>query len=145
MLIITSVHMVEWAPQSHRCQHLCPQGKSQLPPEISSESDITSFQITASALDLRACVILCELVSLISRSPLAILSVNLKPNVLEGLSSVAGPPGSETCCEAQASHSLGRTSAIVYAVNGSSTQGYVSWLYHVSTFPAHLVVAPSLY
>ena len=61
-----SVHVVELASQNRCCQCLCPQGELQLPPASPGDSpgsaggaDPGSFQITASALDLRAREILC--------------------------------------------------------------------------------------
>ena len=66
MAASTSVHMVEWAPPYGCLQCLCPQGELQLPPvcpggppRSAGGSDSGSFQITASALDPRACEILC--------------------------------------------------------------------------------------
>ena len=65
VLASSSVLIVEWAPQNGYRQHLCPQGESQFPLASlggslkSSGSDPGSFQITAFALGLRSCEILC--------------------------------------------------------------------------------------
>ena len=65
VLLSTSVLMVEWAPQNDCHQCLCPQGESKMPPaspggspRSASGSGLGSFQITASALGLRASEIL---------------------------------------------------------------------------------------
>ena len=62
----TSALTVEQAPPNFCCQCLCPQWKFQwLPASLggclisASESNLGSFQITASALGLRVCEILC--------------------------------------------------------------------------------------
>ena len=66
VLVSISVLDVEQAPPDFCCQCLCPQGKFQLLPDslggfliLASESDLGFFQITASALGLRVCEILC--------------------------------------------------------------------------------------
>ena len=66
MLVSISVLTVEQAPLNCCCQCLCPQGKFQLLSDSlgsflisASESDLGSFQITASVLGLRVCEILC--------------------------------------------------------------------------------------
>ena len=66
VLVSISVLTVEQAPLNCCCQCLCPQGKFQLLSDSlgsflisASESDLGSFQITASVLGLRVCEILC--------------------------------------------------------------------------------------
>ena len=87
VLASTGVLMVEQAPQNDCCQCLCPQSELQFPPtspggslRSAGGSDPGSFQITAIALHLGACEILCAPLKSglsISHSPLALLKISL--------------------------------------------------------------------
>ena len=87
-----AIHVVEGAPRNGCCWHLCPQGELQLPPAslggspgLAGGSDPGSFQISASALGLRVCEILCAPFKSgvpIPHSPLGLL--NVSPAGLQG-------------------------------------------------------------
>ena len=157
-LASTSFHVVDPAPQNGFHQCLYPQGELQLPPaslgaspRSASGSDPGSFQITASALGLGACEILCAPfkngISFLQPSGSPEISPDglSKPNVLGVHLPSAGPLGWGAQCEAQSPRSLGTTSAVViiFPFVGCLPQSSGS-LYHISPLPTYLNVVSSL-
>ena len=147
----SSANKPEGGFQSGTCQHPCPCGgtsspKWLLPVSLSpgwapvafclsgrlrsaGEAYPSSFQITPSILGPRACEILCVL---------------FKSGVL---SSQCRIPGLGSLILSLTTHSLGENLCNCNYPHffGWPTQGYWSWLYHVSAPLAHLILVPSLY
>ena len=160
VLTNTSVHLVEGVLKNGCHQCLWPQGEPQLPPaslggspRSVGKSDPGSFWITACALGLRACEILCASFKSgvsISHSPLALLKVRpaaFKAKCSGGLSCWCRTPGLGSPMWSSDHSLLGKNlcNCNYLPICGLSTWGCGAWLYHVSAPPTHLVVVPSLY